>query len=104
MTDLKHALLKYRSTRLLGASAYDLLMMVYSEAISSCYKRNPVRASRALRTLQESLDPKSQVDLAKNLNRVYGHCMILISQNEYDAAADILTTVRNTWRDSYTQQ
>jgi flagellin-specific chaperone FliS len=100
MPDYEQALNQYRAGKRCGASAADQLILVYEEAISSCYRQDADGAHNAICALSRSLDYRNQAALAKSLSWVYHHCQVLLHRKNFEGAALILAEIRDALKAS----
>ena len=92
-----NAIQAYRNHVVNGASRMDLLLMVYDTALVGCGRRDLVQTTEALLHLCETLDFCQDPTLAGDLFRLYEYCDYRARQGEFDEAAQVLRTLRETW-------
>ncbi len=91
---LQQAIHAYQSSRLIGCTHADLVLMAYDSAIAACHKQNGGRALSVIKALQLSLTENENIELAAQLNQFYNVCRLFISRQQYDDAAILLGSMR----------
>ncbi len=103
MKSTSYALSQYKKGRLCGASAFNLRMIAYSEAIWGCATRNSVHAIAAIKVLTKDLDQEKASPLSIHLIKAYQVCLQLIKKEKFEMAAELLQALRTSWREAYQQ-
>lgn len=96
-----YAISRYKKGRLCGAKPFELLMIAYNEAIWGCTTGNAPHAITALEVLIDSLARTEKSSLSESLEQSYAICMNLIQNNKLEIAANLLQSLRKTWREAY---
>ncbi|MEZ4698875.1 MAG: hypothetical protein R2834_00985 [Rhodothermales bacterium] len=104
MTPYQTATHAYQAGRTLGAHPIDLILMTYNEALAGCFEKNGLRARGAVVALKNSLDHDRFTSLSMHLEHIYDHCLYLIHKQQFEQSAQLLTEIRDAWREARSKQ
>lgn len=95
----KQKLDPYLVQKVMSASPQQLISYIYDIAITSCSKRDPVKAGKSVRELMKSINFEYK-EIAFTFYNVYRYVNNLIINGKFEDARDILVDLKNTWTSS----
>ncbi len=96
--NLQQAIHAYQSSRLIGCSHVDLLVLAYDSAIKACNQQDGRRALSIIQALQRSLQEQEHIGLATQLNQFYNVSISLLSKRHFSETVALLSMMRDALR------
>lgn len=95
---------KYLANDILDASPQKLLIKVYDFAIAQCNNKNIEKTNRALAELINALKYEGEevTNISNGLRRLYEYCQDQVRKQNFDIVLRILTELRATWIETFT--
>lgn len=95
-----HPLLQYQKQALSAASPTEIVDKLYGIGVSAAQRGDVQKTRRVLTELISSLDFDRGGEIASGLHDLYDYALRQTIEGELAPAADILASLRESWRDS----
>lgn len=87
----------YLVQKIMTASPEQLIAYVYDAAISACAREDHAKALEAVQELVNALNFDAG-EVTKSFHTVYQHVMDLLRKRQFAEAQEVLSELRQTWK------
>lgn len=95
---------QYQEQAVLSASPEQLVAKLYDLGIAACHREDRAKLRLVLVELVSGLNFEQGGDLATRLYEVYEYCLMECSAGSLEVISEILTGLRDAWRDGVLQR
>jgi flagellar secretion chaperone FliS len=91
---------QYQQQAVMTCSPEQLILKLYDAGITSCAKGDPHKLRAILVELIGSLNFDEGGEIASRLHSIYEYCIVQSNESDLSPIADILSGLRDTWREA----